>query len=401
MPAHAPRAATPATTPRRTSRAIRAAGQRKIPRRPRSHTANRSVPWTRRRTQGRSARQLHGELAAQHDDRADVLERRREPQLTDERRASLGRLDRHVADEMQARAPARPAPARSRRRPSGSNSSGQSATLPKTAPAWRPDASAPTIAARDQHHGQQRALPRPELHARRDQCSAVAERDSRQPEQRAAGRPRRHRSGEPVRGEHAADRADDRAHEEQEPELANGWPSHGRRPVDRREQHVPHVGSLERERSTPAARSQARPRRRRRRRPPSQSAPSVRTLRDLCGRELAVADETGADEDRDATEDRGQVRLVQRIDPVDVRQPLAAPDAPPLEQRAFEVSVRIGGGNAVQRYSWTSSMSVPKAAFGCTNATVVPRDPGRGCWSMTCPPWSLTACNASAQSRTR
>ena len=31
-------------------------------------------------------------------------------------------------------------------------------------------------------------------------------------------------------------------------------------------------------------------------------------------------------------------------------------------------------------YSWTSSISVPKAVFGCTNATVVPRDPGRGCF---------------------
>ena len=29
--------------------------------------------------------------------------------------------------------------------------------------------------------------------------------------------------------------------------------------------------------------------------------------------------------------------------------------------------------------SLAQDWSVPKAAFGCTNATVVPRDPGRGC----------------------
>jgi hypothetical protein len=52
-------------------------------------------------------------------------------------------------------------------------------------------------------------------------------------------------------------------------------------------------------------------------------------------------------------------------------------------------------------YSWTSSMRVPKIAFGCTNATVVPREPGRGASSITRPPASLMACSAAAQSFTR
>ena len=103
----------------------------------------------------------------------------------------------------------------------------------------------------------------------------------------------------------------------------------------------------------------------------------------LRGRELTVADEPSADQDGDAAENRCEIRLIQRVDPMDVRQPLAAPDASPLEQRAFEVSVRICGGDAVQRYSWTSSMSVPNAVFGCTKATVVPLEPARGCWSIT------------------
>ena len=34
-------------------------------------------------------------------------------------------------------------------------------------------------------------------------------------------------------------------------------------------------------------------------------------------------------------------------------------------------------------YSWTSSISVPNAVFGCRNATVVPRLPVRGCSSTT------------------
>ena len=46
-------------------------------------------------------------------------------------------------------------------------------------------------------------------------------------------------------------------------------------------------------------------------------------------------------------------------------------------------------------------MSVPNAVFGCTKATVVPREPGRGASSMTRPPWSFTAWSATAQSATR
>ena len=39
-------------------------------------------------------------------------------------------------------------------------------------------------------------------------------------------------------------------------------------------------------------------------------------------------------------------------------------------------------------YSWTSSIRVPNEVLGCTKATVVPRDPGRGASSMTRPPAS-------------
>ena len=54
-----------------------------------------------------------------------------------------------------------------------------------------------------------------------------------------------------------------------------------------------------------------------------------------------------------------------------------------------------------QAGSWTSSMSVPKAPLGCTKATVVPREPGRGASSMSAPPPARTESNALAQSSTR
>lgn len=52
-------------------------------------------------------------------------------------------------------------------------------------------------------------------------------------------------------------------------------------------------------------------------------------------------------------------------------------------------------------HSCTSSISVPKAVFGWTNATVVPRLPGRGCSSITRCPLRFTDSSASAQSATR
>jgi hypothetical protein len=74
-------------------------------------------------------------------------------------------------------------------------------------------------------------------------------------------------------------------------------------------------------------------------------------LRDLCVGQTTVTDQTGTDEDGDATEDRRQVRLVERVDPVDVGQPLATPDAPPIVERVLEVGVRVGDRRPVQRYS--------------------------------------------------
>ena len=58
-------------------------------------------------------------------------------------------------------------------------------------------------------------------------------------------------------------------------------------------------------------------------------------------------------------------------------------------------------GDGTVAHSWTSSIRVPRASFGWMNATVVPREPGRGCSSSTRKPWALTASSASPQSATR
>ena len=52
-------------------------------------------------------------------------------------------------------------------------------------------------------------------------------------------------------------------------------------------------------------------------------------------------------------------------------------------------------------HSWTSSISVPKLPLGWTKATVVPRLPGRGAWSIGVAPAAIIAASAAAQSSTR
>ena len=46
-------------------------------------------------------------------------------------------------------------------------------------------------------------------------------------------------------------------------------------------------------------------------------------------------------------------------------------------------------------------MRVPKLPFGCMNATVVPREPGRGALSIGVAPAAIIAASASAQLSTR
>ena len=64
---------------------------------------------------------------------------------------------------------------------------------------------------------------------------------------------------------------------------------------------------------------------------------------ELRRREEAVADESGADEHGRAAEQRGEIRLVQRVDPVHIGQALAPAHPAKVGERRFEVGVGIGG----------------------------------------------------------
>jgi hypothetical protein len=93
---------------------------------------------------------------------------------------------------------------------------------------------------------------------------------------------------------------------------------------------VTDIGALERERSAATPRSQPDCHHHRDR--DGEPVATIRLqVRDLRVGQPPVTDQTGADEDRDTAEQRGQVRLVERVDPVDVSQALATPNASPLE----------------------------------------------------------------------
>src|SRR5205823_13337881 len=98
-------------------------------------------------------------------------------------------------------------------------------------------------------------------------------------------------------------------------------------------------------------------------------------------------------------------RLIKRRRPAIEHEVMPRGDVVDVEPSADrglqQVGVVVDEPRARPAHSWTSSMSVPKLVFGCTNATVVPREPGRGAASRTRPPVALMASSALAQSSTR
>ena len=90
--------------------------------------------------------------------------------------------------------------------------------------------------------------------------------------------------------------------------------------------------------------------------------------------------------------------LALRLEPVRLGVDERAVHVPQHRHRQRRRSARC---RAARAHSWTSSMSVPKLPFGCTNATVVPREPGRGAWSIAVAPAATIAASAAAQSSTR
>ena len=90
-------------------------------------------------------------------------------------------------------------------------------------------------------------------------------------------------------------------------------------------------------------------------------------------------------------DDRRDVGLVEGVERLDLGRALAEADAPQGVERveALGAGVTGVGDGRGAAYSWTSSISVPNDPFGCTNATVVPREPGRGALSMGVAPASI------------
>ena len=147
-------------------------------------------------------------------------------------------------------------------------------------------------------------------------------------------------------------------------------------PVDGGHEDVAHVGRLDRERPAAAAGPQAHEERERGGDTEPGGPVGAHPL-DAGGRQPLVADDGGQHGHHRDDCDPDQVHLVERVDPVDLRYPLP----PPRPSKVADD--RDGHRERVGHYSSTSSMRVPQIAFGWTNATVVPRDPGRGASSIT------------------
>ena len=170
---------------------------------PRPHRQPIARPGLDAGSRASDRRHLERQLAAQDDDGADVLQRRREAQLTDQCGTSFGRFERDVADAAGCRRRAGPAATTRARISNGSKSNGH-----------RPMSPDPTGGrgreARWQHigrvgHGppehddrqagrQPRAQPRPGSEERH----AVAQGRGREPEHDTGGDPGQLLAGQPV-----------------------------------------------------------------------------------------------------------------------------------------------------------------------------------------------------------
>ena len=344
---------------------------------------------------GPAPRQVGGELAPQHEHGAQVLEGDREAELTDQGGAPLGLLERDVGDAGQ--------PGGHERRRDEDRHDAERVELDRPHPdhpdrggrshrhragrdvGHRPDQQSPT------HQGGE---PRGQTATRCHERGTEPEAHDGQREDRAGQDPLEPVLGEAPTGELPGRGTGAGGREDGEAQLAQRGPAQGGSPVDRGHEHVAHVGGLDRQR--PAAAARAQPDEEGEGRRDTQPRGSVRAHPlDPGGRQSLVADDGGQHGHHRDDRDPDQVHLVERVDPVDLRNPLS-PSRP-----SKITDDRDGHRERVGHYSSTSSMSVPQIAFGWMNATVVPRDPGLGASSITLWPCALTASSATPQSSTR
>jgi hypothetical protein len=293
--------------------------------------------------------QLEGQLPAQHHDGAQVLERGGEAQLPHEGGAPLGGLHGHVAGEREAH------DHQDRRDGDGHQAEGVELERPQQqAPERRGRAGGQHVGAvehrdRDQAHAEERGEPAGQAQATGDVGRAHREADQRDAAEGTGADPAERVAREAVRGQLPADAPGDQADEGVEAQLLDGRCPQGRPAVDRGQQHVAHLRLLERQGPTAAAGAQAhRDRHCGEAAEPPRPVPEDVVQAPLV--DVAVTDGARRDDDEDEADDPGQVRLVHRVDPVDLADALLPSEAAPLDERVLQISVRIGPQHEERRY---------------------------------------------------
>ena len=278
---------------------------------------------------GPHPRQLEGELAAQHDHGAHVLQGGREPQLADERRAPLGRLDRDPAH------PGQPQREEGERHHDRHHARPDRLHRPQADPPpqhrGRRGDGADHLACAGGHepHADRGADPRPQVPRRGHEGGAEGEDRGRHRVRGGARHPGGGRARQAVGGQEPGGQADGRGHERQEPELAQHRPAQGPSPIERRQEHVPDVRLLQHERAAAAPRPQ--PDGDRQRGGETEPGVAVGGDRGHLGRvERAVADDPGEPVEREGAGETCQLGAVEGVDPVDVVEAAALPPPPPL-----------------------------------------------------------------------
>ena len=294
---------------------------------PHGQPAGRALPHPRS-----AAGQLHGQLATQDHDRAQVLEGGGELELAHELGPALGALQRHAPQAQE------PDGERRDRRRGRDQGEGLELQRPGRDGADQTRGRGVDEVGGVGHGPAQQGEPDdvrdPDREAAPtgDEGGAVAEAEGDEAEGHAAAHPRQRRFGQPVADELAADGADDDRHEGGEAQLLEGRSPQGEPTVDRGEEHVAGVGRLDGDRAAPGAGPQ-----------PDEDgeghadADDVRRVpqeqRGPPGSELLASDPARQEEDGGEREEPGQVHLVEGVDPVDVGHPLAPPRRPEFGQR--------------------------------------------------------------------
>ncbi len=279
-----------------------------------------------------AAGQLHGQLAAQDEDRAQVLERGGELQLADQPGPALGALEREAPEPGDSDGDGG----------DGHGGRDERQGLELQRPEWdgphQPGRRGVDGVGGIGHRPDQEGAPEEVGDADRQPPAAGDERrapgqpEGDQGEARPAGDPGNGLLGQPMAGQLTADGAHDQGHEGGEAELLERGLAEGQPPVDRRLEDVAGVGRLDGQR--PAAGPRPQPDEDGERHAhPEHVRGVLQDQRRPVRPELLAPDPAGEEDDGEDGEDAGHVDLVERVDPVDVGHPTPPAGRPQLCER--------------------------------------------------------------------